>query len=212
MVVKNLPAMQETWVQSLGGEDSLGKGMATRSSTLAWRIPWTEEPGGLQSIELQRAGHDWATNTFTSLRIIPWSSIGWLPVQMYIVNDRCRRACRHMVYKVTIGWVCLLRSVLFIYLFIGCTACGILVPRPGIEPGPLAVKAPNPNRWTTREFLRSLKYQAFLYNGESKGFGLGKSECGSLPCFLSHQRPLRKLFNLLSLSLLREGWIKISPS
>ena len=46
-VVKNLPAMQETWVQSLGHEDPLEKGMATHSSILAWRIPWTEEPGGL---------------------------------------------------------------------------------------------------------------------------------------------------------------------
>ena len=57
----------------------------------------------------------------------------------------------------------------------------------------------------TREFLRSLKYQAFLYTGESQGSGLGKSECGPLSCFLSHQRPLRKLFSLLSLSLPREG-------
>ena len=48
--VKRLPAMQETQVQSLGGEDPLEKGMATHSSILAWRIPWTEEPGGLQSI------------------------------------------------------------------------------------------------------------------------------------------------------------------
>ena len=48
--VKDLPAMQETQVQSLGGEDPLEKGMATHSSILAWRIPWTEEPGGLQSI------------------------------------------------------------------------------------------------------------------------------------------------------------------
>ena len=47
--VKNLPAMQETWVQSLGQEDPLKKGMATHSSILAWRIPWTEKPGGLQS-------------------------------------------------------------------------------------------------------------------------------------------------------------------
>ena len=45
--VGKLPAMQETWVRSLGGEDHLEKGMATRSSLLAWRIPWTEEPGGL---------------------------------------------------------------------------------------------------------------------------------------------------------------------
>ena len=51
--VKNLPAMQETWVQSLGQEDPLEKGMATHSSILAWRIPWTKEPGGLQSMELQ---------------------------------------------------------------------------------------------------------------------------------------------------------------
>ena len=53
--VKNLPAMQETWVQSLGREDPLEKGMATFSSTLAWRIPWTEEPGGLQSMGLQES-------------------------------------------------------------------------------------------------------------------------------------------------------------
>ena len=55
---KNLPAMQETQVQSLGWEDALEKGMATHSSILAWRIPWTEEPGKLQSMGLQRAGHD----------------------------------------------------------------------------------------------------------------------------------------------------------
>ena len=48
-LVKNLPAMQEPWVQSLGWEDPLEKGMAAHSSILAWRIPWTEEPGGLQS-------------------------------------------------------------------------------------------------------------------------------------------------------------------
>ena len=56
--VKNLPAMQETWVPSLGQEGALKKGMATRSSILAWRIPWTEEPGRLQSIESQRVRHD----------------------------------------------------------------------------------------------------------------------------------------------------------
>ena len=52
-MVKNLPAMQEIWVRSLGWEDPLEKGMATHSSILAWRIPWREEPGGLQSIESQ---------------------------------------------------------------------------------------------------------------------------------------------------------------
>ena len=63
-MVKNLPTIQETRVLSLGREDPLEKGMATHSSILAWRIPWTEEPGGPQSMGLQRVGHDWATNTF----------------------------------------------------------------------------------------------------------------------------------------------------
>ena len=56
-VVKNLPAMQETQVQSLGQEDPLEGEMATHSSILAWEIPWTEEPGGLQSMGLQRVRH-----------------------------------------------------------------------------------------------------------------------------------------------------------
>ena len=55
---KNSPAMQETWVRSLGWEDPLEERMATRSSVLAWRIPWTEEPGGLQSMGSQRVGHN----------------------------------------------------------------------------------------------------------------------------------------------------------
>ena len=59
--VKSLPAVQETQVQSLGWEDPLEKEMATHSSTLAWKIPWTEEPGRLQSTGLQRVGHDWVT-------------------------------------------------------------------------------------------------------------------------------------------------------
>ena len=65
--VKNLPAMQEeTWVPSLGQEDPLEEGMATHSSTLVWRIPWTEDPGRLQPIWLHRVGHDkanrWGNN------------------------------------------------------------------------------------------------------------------------------------------------------
>ena len=55
--VKSLPAMQETQVQSLGGKDPLEKEVATHSCILAWRIPWTEEPGGLQSMGSQRVGH-----------------------------------------------------------------------------------------------------------------------------------------------------------
>ena len=56
--VKNPPAMLETWVRSLSQEDPLEKGMATHSSILAWRLPWREGPGGLQSIGSQRVGHD----------------------------------------------------------------------------------------------------------------------------------------------------------
>ena len=57
-MINNLPAMQEIQVQSLGGEDALEKGMATHSSVIAWRIPWTEEPGGLQSMESKRVRHN----------------------------------------------------------------------------------------------------------------------------------------------------------
>ena len=63
--VKNLPAMQETWVWSLGWEDPLEKGMATFSNILAWRIPWKKELGGLQSTGLQRVGYNWVINTYT---------------------------------------------------------------------------------------------------------------------------------------------------
>ena len=65
LMVKNLPAFQETQVGSQGWEDLLEKGMTTHSSILAWRIPWTEKPGGLQSMESRRVGHDRVTNTFT---------------------------------------------------------------------------------------------------------------------------------------------------
>ena len=57
-MVENLPAVQKTWVRSLGQEDPLEKGMATHSSILAWRIPWTEKPGQLQSMGLQRVKQD----------------------------------------------------------------------------------------------------------------------------------------------------------
>ena len=77
--VKNLPAMQETWVWSLGRKDPLEKGMATYSSVLAWRIPWTEESGSLQSIGSQRVELDWGTNTFVKWIIL----LKWL----YSFND-----------------------------------------------------------------------------------------------------------------------------
>ena len=63
-MVKHSSGIQETWVQSQGQEDPLEKEMAAHSSILAWKISWTEEPGGLQSVGSQRVGHDWATNTY----------------------------------------------------------------------------------------------------------------------------------------------------
>ena len=72
--VKNPPAMQETqgmWFQSLGQEDTLQEEMATQSSILAWKIPWTEDPSGLQSTESQRVGHDWVTSLSLS-SILAW--------------------------------------------------------------------------------------------------------------------------------------------
>ena len=66
--VKSLPARRETWIRSLSWEDPLEKEMATHSSILTWKIPWTEEPGGLQSIRLQRVGHDWVTSLSLSIK------------------------------------------------------------------------------------------------------------------------------------------------
>ena len=68
-MVKSLPAVQETRVQSLGQEDPLEKEMATHSSILAWEIPWMEEPGELQSMGSQRVEHDSMTNTFTFFKV-----------------------------------------------------------------------------------------------------------------------------------------------
>ena len=75
MYPRRLPAMWETWVQSLGQEDSLEKEMAIHSSILAWRIPWTKEPVGLQSMGSQRVGYDRVTNTFTFREVVAWETL-----------------------------------------------------------------------------------------------------------------------------------------
>ena len=67
--LKPLPAMRKTWVRSLGWEDRLEKEMVTHSSILAWRIPWMEKPGRLQSMGSQRVGHDWATSLSLSIKL-----------------------------------------------------------------------------------------------------------------------------------------------
>ena len=72
-LVKNLPAIQETWVWFLGQKDPLEKETSTHSSILAWRIPWTDKPGRLQSMESQRVGHNWVT---TLSLYFPWTMVG----------------------------------------------------------------------------------------------------------------------------------------
>ena len=87
-MVKNLPAMQETQVQSLGWEDPLEKGMTTHSSILAWRIPWTEEPGMLQSVGSYRVRPDWQLTL--SLFLSSWY------VQLYhVATDRSSLCNKH---------------------------------------------------------------------------------------------------------------------
>ena len=101
-LLKNLPVMQETWVQPLGWEDPLENRMATHSSILAWRIPWTGEPGGLQSMGSQTAGHDWATKHPLTLVITTHSQL-W---------------STHFHQHYRYGAV-----FLFVYKFSGSTAC-----------------------------------------------------------------------------------------
>ena len=87
---KNLPAMQETWIQSLGQEEPLEKGMATHYRFLAWRIRCTEEPGGLQSMGPQRVGHQWATKTFTRPLRIHWDGTeAWSSGLVLMPGDSC---------------------------------------------------------------------------------------------------------------------------
>ena len=76
-MVKNLPAVQETQGQSLCQEDTLEKGMATLSSILTWRIPWTEEPGRPQPMGSQRVRWDWGINTVLSEQVCPENLVGF---------------------------------------------------------------------------------------------------------------------------------------
>ena len=89
-MVKHLPTTRETWVWSLGWEDLLEKETATHSSILAWKIPWMEEPGRLQSMGSQRIGHDWAACTFTHLvRGFPGGTSGKEPTCQCRSCKRC---------------------------------------------------------------------------------------------------------------------------
>ena len=107
-MVKCLPATWETQVWSLGWEDALEKEMVPHSSTLAWKVPWTQEPGGLQSMGSQRVGHDWVTS-YTRLQYIPIvvtsHCLWWLADQPFFIAE-----------WYLLVWIC---YSLFIYMLIG---------------------------------------------------------------------------------------------
>ena len=142
-MVKNLPAIQETQVWSLGWEDPLAKGTATYSTILAWRIPWTEEPGGLRSMGLQRAGYDWATFTHTcpsQLALLwhfllgAWADSSWQKtpnmethvgvLRIYAWGHTCST---HPLTRAWSGWPSLISSVGEIYLVVSDSLwlCGL---------------------------------------------------------------------------------------
>ena len=96
-MVKRLPTMWVTWVCPLGWEDPLEKGMAAHSSIFAWKVPWTEEPGRLQSTGLQTVGHDWATSlslsaciTIQALAVVPAAHKSYVTLSIFLnVTGSC---------------------------------------------------------------------------------------------------------------------------
>ena len=119
--IKNLPAMQETWVRSLGWEDRLEKGMATLSSNLAWRIPGTEEPGGLQSMGSQRVRHNWVTTQSPQY----WSSNGsFMTCVFFLDTERTKSMCKVTVLVLSSG-VCVWPGR---HSFLACFLEEVLVP------------------------------------------------------------------------------------
>ena len=147
-MVKCLPAMQETWVQSLGWEDPLEKEMATHSSTHVWKIPWMEKPGGLQSMGSQRVRHDWTTSLsfFDSESL---NKVRTLQLTLPFTDYRCtwQSMTNHIP---SFNFFYLIFIAYFIFWPYWAT-WGILVPLPRIEPMLLAVEAQSLNPWPTRE-------------------------------------------------------------
>ena len=110
-MIKNLPAMQETQFQSLGQEDPLEEKMATHSNILAWEIPWTEEPGGLQSMESQRAGHDWVKHSIAYIYIWTLSLIDHFSWGKHYWCYFKLKLKKRDEWKETSGWYLTLRCV-----------------------------------------------------------------------------------------------------
>ena len=146
-MVKNPPAVKETWVRSLGWEDPLEEGMATRSSILAWRIPWTEEPGGPQSMGSQRVRRDWVTK-HTPPRIgLPYCPVFMVQLftQMSWRLTPTQKTGTHMLMAALFFWLLLLAAS-GLRCGVQAAQCGPSargtrashsmwdLPRPGIKP------------------------------------------------------------------------------
>ena len=106
LIVKNLPANAgdgSDWGSNLSCEDPLEEGIATHSNILAWRIPWTENPGRLQSMGSQRVGHKWATNTYIHKHTHRSSSISGFPFVSYLFSQAIEGS-RFLPSSVSWGW------------------------------------------------------------------------------------------------------------
>ena len=108
--VKNPPSMQETWVWSLGCEDPLKEGMTTHSSTLAWRIPWTEEPRELQSMGSQSVKHDWVTKHSTIHSFIVYELIK--------ITGRNTHEHFPVLSSILINWLGAQQEAIFMHTFL----------------------------------------------------------------------------------------------
>ena len=173
-VVKNLPAMQDTGVWFLSWEDPLKKEMATHSSILAWEIPWTGEPCGLQSMGSQRAIHDrawtWKKNKTKNLPSSPaWATMGPLhyppcfhscPLWVHSPQSQSDLFKNWYLCICLFVWLCRVSVVVwgFSILIGACRffSCGMwdLVPWPGIKPRPPALEAGSLSHWTATEVPR----------------------------------------------------------
>ena len=160
--VKNLPAMCETWVWSLGQEDPLEKGMATHSSILVWQIPWTGESGRLPSMGSQRVRRDWVTHITT---VHQWNVSNprrsqWRDISPVYVEQEDPAPSFTLFKENLFIWLC---WVFFVALRI--FSCGVwdLVPWPGIESSPPALGAWSLSHWTAREVTTCVYSQVILW-------------------------------------------------
>ena len=176
--VKNLPAMWETRVQSLGLEDPLKKGMAAHSSIPVWKVPWTEETDGLQSVGSQSVGHDWLTNTFTFIlnigkdkSVASFFQRHWFQTICYLLAHHlqvCMFSCFSCVWLFATPWTVAHQAPLSMGFSRQEYWSELLCPPPGDLPDP-GIELPSPGvaaefltHWASWEACSSSDLTAFL--------------------------------------------------